>query len=161
MNNFIHINQLKIDSNLFNFVNTEILPGIDIQQDQFWKNFSTIIQELDPINKNLLEKRKNLQLKLDNWHETNKGKEIDIHEYKQFLSDINYLVEEKEDFKINTENVDDEIAKISGPQLVVPITNARYALNAVNARWGSLYDALYGTNAVSYTHLTLPTNREV
>ncbi len=148
MNNFIPINQLKIDSNLFNFVNTEILPGIDIQQDQFWKNFSSIIQELDPINKTLLEKRKNLQLKLDNWHETNKGKEIDIHEYKQFLSDINYLVEEKEDFKINTENVDDEIAKISGPQLVVPITNARYALNAVNARWGSLYDALYGTNVI-------------
>ena len=151
MNNFIPINQLKIDSNLFNFVNTEILPGIDIQQDQFWKNFSTIIQELDPINKTLLEKRKNLQLKLDNWHETNKGKEIDIHEYKQFLSDINYLVEEKEDFKINTENVDDEIANISGPQLVVPITNARYALNAVNARWGSLYDALYGTNVIDET----------
>ena len=151
MNNFIPINQLKIDSNLFNFVNTEILPGIDIQQDQFWKNFSSIIQELDPINKTLLEKRKNLQLKLDNWHETNKGKEIDIHEYKQFLSDINYLVEEKEDFKINTENVDDEIAKISGPQLVVPITNARYALNAVNARWGSLYDALYGTNVIDET----------
>ena len=151
MNNFIPINQLKIDSNLFNFVNTEILPGIDIQQDQFWKNFSSIIQELDPINKTLLEKRKNLQLKLDNWHETNKGKEIDIHEYKQFLSDINYLVEEKEDFKINTENVDNEIANISGPQLVVPITNARYALNAVNARWGSLYDALYGTNVIDET----------
>ena len=148
MNNFIPINEIKIDNNLFNFVNTEILPGIDIQQDQFWKNFSTIITELDPINKSLLEKRKSLQLKLDNWHETNKGKEIDIHEYKQFLSDINYLVEEKEDFKINTENVDDEIAKISGPQLVVPITNARYALNAVNARWGSLYDALYGTNVI-------------
>ncbi|MDC0037565.1 malate synthase G [Alphaproteobacteria bacterium] len=151
MNNFIPINEIKIDNNLFNFVNTEILPGIDIQQDQFWKNFSTIIQELDPINKTLLEKRKNLQLKLDNWHETNKGKEIDIHEYKQFLSDINYLVEEKEDFKINTENVDDEIANISGPQLVVPITNARYALNAVNARWGSLYDALYGTNVIDET----------
>ncbi len=151
MNNFIPINELKIDGNLFNFVNTEILPGIDIQQDQFWKNFSTIITELDPINKSLLEKRKSLQLKLDNWHDTNKGKEIDIHEYKQFLSDINYLVEEKEDFKINTENVDDEIAKISGPQLVVPITNARYALNAVNARWGSLYDALYGTNVIDET----------
>ncbi len=151
MNNFIPINELKIDGNLFNFVNTEILPGIDIQQDQFWKNFSTIITELDPINKSLLEKRKSLQLKLDNWHETNKGKEIDIHEYKQFLSDINYLVEEKEDFKINTENVDNEIANISGPQLVVPITNARYALNAVNARWGSLYDALYGTNVIDET----------
>ena len=151
MNNFIPINELKIDGNLFNFVNTEILPGIDIQQDQFWKNFSTIIQELDPINKTLLEKRKNLQLKLDEWHEINQGKEIDIHEYKQFLSDINYLVEEKEDFKINTENVDDEIANISGPQLVVPITNARYALNAVNARWGSLYDALYGTNVIDET----------
>ena len=151
MNNFIPINELKIDGNLFNFVNTEILPGIDIQQDQFWKNFSTIIQELDPINKTLLEKRKNLQLKLDNWHEINQGKEIDIHEYKQFLSNINYLVEEKEDFKINTENVDDEIANISGPQLVVPITNARYALNAVNARWGSLYDALYGTNVIDET----------
>ena len=148
MNNFIPINEIKIDNNLFNFVNTEILPGINIQQDQFWKNFSTIIKELDPINKALLEKRKHLQLKLDNWHEINKGKEIDIHEYKQFLSDINYLVEEKEDFKINTENVDDEIANISGPQLVVPITNARYALNAVNARWGSLYDALYGTNVI-------------
>ena len=151
MNNFIPINELKIDGNLFNFVNTEILPGIDIQQDQFWKNFSNIIQELDPINKTLLEKRKNLQLKLDEWHEINQGKEIDIHEYKQFLSDINYLVEEKEDFKINTENVDDEIANISGPQLVVPITNARYALNAVNARWGSLYDALYGTNVIDET----------
>ena len=148
MSKYIAINDIKINNHLFEFINTEVLPGTDLQQDQFWHGFSLLVKELDPINKTLLEKRKNIQSKLNNWYQANQGKEIDIDEYKQFLFDIEYLIEEKENFKITTENVDNEIAKISGPQLVVPITNSRYALNAVNARWGSLYDALYGTNVI-------------
>ncbi len=142
------IDQTKINGKLYKFINSKIIPGTDISKENFWKNFVNAINELAPENKELLKKRDELQLKIDEWHKDKKNK-IDQEEYKKFLKEIGYIVEEKGDFKIETSNVDDEISKIAGPQLVVPIDNARYALNAANARWGSLYDALYGTDAIS------------
>ena len=141
-------NGLKINTKLFDFVNNEIIPGTNIKSEEFWKNFGNIIHELAPINKKLVQKREDIQKKIDDWHKKNKGKELDKKEYLEFLKSISYIVEEKNEFKIETANVDDEIATIAGPQLVVPVDNARYALNAANARWGSLYDALYGTDVI-------------
>ena len=140
--------ELNIDTNLYNFVNLEVLPGTNINEDSFWKGFSELVNELAPINKILLKKRENIQKQINNWHQENLGKDHDPKLYEKFLRDIKYLLPEGPDFKINTENVDSEIAEISGPQLVVPITNSRYAINAVNARWGSLYDAVYGTDVL-------------
>ena len=142
------VGQTIINGKLYKFVNSKILPGTDITEKEFWDGFVKAANELAPENKNLLKKRDEIQLKLDEWHKNNKDK-IDFEEYKKFLKEIGYLVEEKEKFQIETSNVDDEIAKIAGPQLVVPIDNARYALNAANARWGSLYDALYGTDIIN------------
>jgi len=147
--NKIKKGNLTINSVLLDFVNLEIIPGTDINAESFWSKFDFAIHELAPVNKVLIEKRESIQKKIDQWHLTNKGKELNKDEYIQFLKTINYIVEEKEDFQISTQNVDQEIAKIAGPQLVVPIDNARYALNAANARWGSLYDALYGTDVIS------------
>ena len=147
--NKIKKGNLTINSVLLDFVNLEIIPGTDINAESFWSKFDFAVHELAPINKVLIEKRESIQKKIDQWHLTNKGKELNKDEYIQFLKTINYIVEEKEDFQISTQNVDQEIAKIAGPQLVVPIDNARYALNAANARWGSLYDALYGTDVIS------------
>ena len=140
---------LNVDAKLVNFIESEAIPGTGVDVQKFWQGFAEIIEKLGPKNKSLLEKRKNIQSKIDEWHITHRGQEIDIEKYKSFLLDIDYLVPEGEDFKIDTSNVDLEIAKLCGPQLVVPIMNARYALNAANARWGSLYDALYGTNVIS------------
>ena len=148
MSNKISKFELNIDSNLYDFVNLEVLPGTNINEDSFWKGFSELIKELTPINKILLKKRENIQKQINNWHQENLGKAHDPKLYEKFLRDIKYLLTEGPDFKINTENVDSEIAEISGPQLVVPITNSRYAINAVNARWGSLYDAVYGTDVL-------------
>ncbi|MBD1146953.1 malate synthase G [Pelagibacterales bacterium SAG-MED28] len=145
---FIEKKGLKISSILFDFVNKEIIPGTDIQTDKFWDGFEKTVNELAPINKRLIEKRETIQKQIDNWHKKNKGKELNKKEYTEFLKSISYIVEEKEDFNIETTNVDSEIASIAGPQLVVPVDNARYALNAANARWGSLYDALYGTDVI-------------
>jgi malate synthase len=145
---FIEKKGLKISSILFDFVNKEIIPGTDIQTDKFWDDFEKTVHELAPINKRLIEKRETIQKQIDNWHKKNKGKELNKKEYTEFLKSISYIVEEKEDFNIETTNVDSEIASIAGPQLVVPVDNARYALNAANARWGSLYDALYGTDVI-------------
>ena len=145
---FIEKKGLKISSILFDFVNKEIIPGTDIQTDKFWDGFEKTVHQLAPINKNLIEKRETIQKQIDNWHKKNKGKELNKKEYTEFLKSISYIVEEKEDFNIETTNVDNEIASIAGPQLVVPVDNARYALNAANARWGSLYDALYGTDVI-------------
>ena len=145
---FIEKKGLKISSILFDFVNKEIIPGTDIQTDKFWDGFEKTVHELAPINKRLIEKRETIQKQIDNWHKQNKGKELNKREYTEFLKSISYIVEEKEDFNIETTNVDSEIASIAGPQLVVPVDNARYALNAANARWGSLYDALYGTDVI-------------
>ena len=143
-----NINNLKVSESLLNFVNDELLNGIDISPDQFWLGFDNCVHELAPKNKELIEFRKNLQDKINEWHIKNKGKEINISEYKEFLKKIEYLRNEGEDFKIETNNVDDEITEIAGPQLVVPVMNARYTLNAANARWVSLYDSLYGTNII-------------
>ncbi len=141
-------NDLKINANFFKFVNEEIMPGTNIEPDTFWKGFSEIANNLAPINRKLIEKRESIQKQLDEWHINNKSQAFDKNKYKNFLKSISYIVEEKEDFNIETEGVDDEIALIAGPQLVVPVDNARYALNAANARWGSLYDALYGTDVI-------------
>ena len=141
-------NGLKISSTLYEFVNEEAIPGTKVNSDDFWSKFSKIVHQLAPINKSLVEKREIIQKKIDNWHKSNDGKDFDEKEYINFLKSIGYLVEEKENFKIETTNVDEEISSIAGPQLVVPVDNSRYALNAANARWGSLYNALYGTDVI-------------
>ncbi len=146
--NIIEKNDLKINSKLFEFINNEILPGTAIDSDKFWNNFEKIVHELSPINKNLIKKREDIQKKIDEWHKKNKGEIFDKKKYLDFLKSISYIAEEKEDFKIETLNIDKEISSIAGPQLVVPVDNARYALNAANARWGSLYNALYGTDVI-------------
>ena len=142
------IHNLKVSEELLSFVNDELLKSADISSDKFWLGFDKAVHELSPINKKLVKTRDDLQKKIDNWHVENKGKKINLEEYKKFLKEIGYLVNEGPDFKIETDNVDEEIAKIAGPQLVVPIMNARYTLNAANARWVSLYDSLYGTNII-------------
>ncbi len=142
-------NGLKISSKLFNFINNEVIPGTGIKSDDFWNNFEKVVHELAPINKSLIDKRENIQKKIDDWHIKNKDKDLNKKKYAEFLKSISYIIEEKEDFNIETANVDSEISSIAGPQLVVPVDNARYALNAANARWGSLYDALYGTDVIS------------
>ena len=146
--NKIEKNNLKINTALFNFINKEVLPGTNITEENFWSNFSSSIYELAPLNKKLLERREEIQKKIDKWHKEKAGKNYKQDDYINFLKSIDYIVEEKEDFKISTSNVDYEISSIAGPQLVVPVDNARYALNAANARWGSLYDALYGTDVI-------------
>ncbi|BBL26501.1 malate synthase G [Comamonas terrigena] len=140
---------LQVANELYNFVNTQVLPGTGVEQDAFWKGFSTLVGDLAPKNAALLAERDRLQTELDTWHKANPGPIADMAAYKQFLTQIGYLIESPKDAKATTENVDAELAQIAGPQLVVPILNARYALNAANARWGSLYDALYGTDAIS------------
>ena len=141
-------NGLKISSDLYEFIDSEAIPGTNIKNDEFWDNFSKIVHELSPINRSLIQKRDIIQEQIDNWHKSQKGKEFNKVEYINFLKSINYLIEEKKDFKIETNEVDEEISSIAGPQLVVPVDNARYAINAANARWGSLYNALYGTDVI-------------
>ena len=142
----IEKNGLKISYNLYDFINNEVIPGTDIKVDKFWNSFEKAVHELAPLNKKLIQKREDIQKKIDEWHK--KNKEFDKKKYIEFLKSIAYIVEEKKDFNIETDNVDSEISSIAGPQLVVPVDNARYALNAANARWGSLYDALYGTDVI-------------
>ena len=143
-----NVNNLKVAEDLLIFVNNELLKDTDISTEKFWSGFDKIVHELAPENKKLIEIRENLQKKIDVWHIENKGKQIEIEKYKKFLTEIGYLKEQGPDFKIETENIDEEIANIAGPQLVVPVMNARYTLNAANARWVSLYDSLYGTNII-------------
>ncbi|KRO60146.1 MAG: malate synthase G [Pelagibacteraceae bacterium BACL5 MAG-120705-bin12] len=145
---YISINNLKVSEILFNFINDDLLKNTKIAKEDFWKGFDKAVHELAPINKDLLKKRDLIQRQIDEWHIKNKGNQINLEEYKNFLHEIGYLKKVGVDFKIETKNVDDEISKIAGPQLVVPIMNARYALNAANARWMSLYDSLYGTDAI-------------
>ena len=146
--NYQNVNNLKISEELLSFVNKELLKDLDISSEKFWEGFDNAVHDLAPQNKELIQIRENLQKKIDDWHINNKGNEIEIEQYKKFLKEIGYLKEEGSDFKIETKNVDDEITQIAGPQLVVPIMNARYTLNAANARWVSLYDSLYGTNII-------------
>ena len=145
---YLNVNNLKVSSVLLEFVNNELLSDTGITPEKFWSGFDKSVHELAPKNKELIKIREELQKKIDEWHIKNKGDEIKFDNYKKFLREIGYLKDEGPDFKIETSNVDNEIAKIAGPQLVVPIMNARYALNAANARWVSLYDSLYGTNII-------------
>ncbi len=145
---YINIKSLKVSRDLVQFVNDELLKETDISPENFWAGFEKTVNELAPKNRELVSVRKDLQNKIDDWHIKNKGSEFDFEEYKKFLIEIGYLKNEGPDFQIETKDVDDEIAKIAGPQLVVPVMNARYALNAANARWMSLYDSLYGTDII-------------
>jgi len=146
---YINKRSLSVSIDLEAFLKSEVLPGLDLSEDHFWNSLENIINEFSPRNKELLDIRESMQGKIDAWHLANPGLEKNFDVYKDFLKDIGYLVPEGEDFKISTDNVDPEIAFIAGPQLVVPVMNARFALNAANARWGSLYDALYGTDMIS------------
>lgn len=148
MSNRTLVAGLSVAKELFNFIETQVLPGLRVTPDHFWTGLSEITHELGPKNRTLLAEREVIQAKIDQWHIDNRGREHDSAAYHAFLSEIGYLVAEPNEFKISTQNVDPEIASIPGPQLVVPIMNARYALNAANARWGSLYDAIYGTDAM-------------
>ena len=148
MSGRIEKNGLSIDEKLVTFIESEAIPGTGVDNQKFWQGFAEIVEKLGPKNKTLLQKREDIQSKIDEYHIKHRGQDIDIEDYKLFLYDIGYLVPEGENFKIDTSNVDEEIADLCGPQLVVPIMNARYALNAANARWGSLYDAFYGTDAM-------------
>ena len=145
----INLSGLQVDAALARFVNERALPGTGIGEDQFWSGLADIVNDLSDENRALLDKRADLQAQMDDYHRANPGPINDVETYKSFLTSIGYLVEPGADFSVETANVDPEIASIAGPQLVVPVMNARYALNAANARWGSLYDALYGTDAIS------------
>ncbi|HEY9058243.1 MAG TPA: malate synthase G [Aurantimonas sp.] len=148
MSDMIDVHDLKVATILKTFIDSEALPDTGIAPDVFWKGTSDILNGLAPRNRELLRVREDMQARIDDWHRERRGKPIDMKEYKAFLSDLGYLVPEGPDFVIETDNVDPEIALIPGPQLVVPLMNARYTLNAANARWASLYDALYGTDAM-------------
>jgi malate synthase len=148
LTSYKNINKLKVAENLLSFVNNELLKDTGINLEKFWLGFDEAVHELASINKDLIKKREDLQKKIDQWHIKNKHNEFNLDKYKKFLKQIGYIIDEDKDFSIETNNVDDEITKIAGPQLVVPIMNARYTLNAANARWVSLYDSLYGTNII-------------
>ncbi len=139
---------MSVERSLVDFIENSALPGTGISEDNFWHGLSSLVEQLTPENRALLIKREELQSKIDSWHKARRNMPHDHEAYKIYLKEIGYLVEEKENFSVKTENVDPEISTIAGPQLVVPSTNARYALNAANARWGSLYDCLYGTDAM-------------
>ena len=139
---------MSVAEELFDFIESQVLPGLSVTSDQFWTGLSKLTHELGPKNRALLAERETMQAKIDQWHINNRGEKHDPVKYRAFLTEIDYIVAEPDEFEISTKNVDPEIASIPGPQLVVPIMNARYALNAANARWGSLYDAMYGTNAI-------------
>lgn len=147
MTNYVKVGRLQVADVLYNFINEQALPKTQVNQNDFWAGFEQIVYDLTPENKALLQKRDDIQVQLNEWYKANKN--YDFGKYKAFLEEIGYLEKEVADFKIGTKNIDAEIASTPGPQLVVPGNNARYAINAVNARWGSLYDALYGTDAIS------------
>jgi malate synthase len=141
--------QLEVARVLNDFINQEALPGTGVDQAFFWQGLDTLLREFAPRNAQLLQRRDQLQTQIDEWHRSHPGAAFDPKSYRSFLEQIGYLGAAGSAFTIQTRNVDDEIATIAGPQLVVPVDNARYALNAANARWGSLYDALYGTDVIA------------
>ncbi|RYG10800.1 MAG: malate synthase G, partial [Burkholderiales bacterium] len=143
--------RLQVATVLHDFINEKVLPGTGVASDKFWAGFDAIVADLAPRNIALLAERDRLQTEMDSWHKANPGPIADMKAYRAFLEQTGYLVKVPRDVKITTANVDAELAKQAGPQLVVPILNARYALNAANARWGSLYDALYGTDVIAET----------
>jgi malate synthase len=147
MANYIKVGNLQVAQELYEFINLEALPGSNVVQNEFWAGFEAMVKDLTPKNKELLARREEIQTKIDAWHR--EYKDFDFETYKEFLEDIGYLEPEVDNFEITTSGVDDEITLQAGPQLVVPVNNSRYAINAANARWGSLYDALYGTDAIS------------
>jgi len=147
LNKYVQAAQLQVDAALYQFVQAEVLPGSGVDGEQFWTDFAALVKDLAPRNKQLLAKRDELQQTIHDWHKQHS--DADAQLYKAFLREIGYLEQEAEDFTITTDQVDSEITEQAGPQLVVPVNNARYALNAANARWGSLYDALYGTDAIT------------
>ncbi|MDQ0300258.1 malate synthase [Salibacterium salarium] len=147
MTSYVKTGNLQVDAQMYEFINQEVIPGTGLNSSQFWQGFDEMIHELAPENKSLLQEREEMQTSIHNWHKERKI--FDEDQYKQFLQEINYLEREVDNFHVTTEHVDDEVAYKGGPQLVVPMTNVRYVLNAANARWGSLYDALYGTDAIS------------
>jgi malate synthase len=149
MTEYKNVGNLKVATVLYNLVRDRIAPGTDIETEAFWQSLEQIVEELAPVNRQLLEKRDQLQKQIDAWHIARRGEPHDPVAYKAFLQEIGYLQPVPDDFTISTDNVDPEIAEMAGPQLVVPVMNARYALNAANARWGSLYDALYGTDVIA------------
>ncbi|MGC1262211.1 MAG: malate synthase G, partial [Jannaschia helgolandensis] len=139
---------LQVSTDLASFIDDKALVGTGVDSAAFWDGFSKLVHDLAPKNAALLAKRASIQTRIDDWHRARAGQPHDATAYKSFLTDIGYLFPEGPDFTLETQGVDPEIAEVPGPQLVVPITNARYALNAANARWGNLYDALYGTDAI-------------
>ena len=159
MTQYIESHGLKIAEPLFKLLNDKIAPGTDIDPDSFWKSLSTILADLTPVNHTLLEKRDLLQQQIDEWHKDHKGSVTNFAEYQAFLSEIGYLIPEGDNFTVTTSNVDEEITTIAGPQLVVPVDKSRYALNAANARWGSLYEALYGTDVIPVAQGCKPTKK--
>jgi malate synthase len=144
----VNCERLKVDVELHRFIEQEALPGTGIEATTFWKGVDALIHDLGPRNRELLAERDRLQHELDGWHRAHPGPIADMRAYRAYLESIGYLQPAPAEVTIETSNVDQEIAEQAGPQLVVPVMNARYALNAANARWGSLYDALYGTNAI-------------
>src|SRR6195256_2832593 len=149
MTDRVTVGNLRVAQVLHDFINNEALPGTDIDPDSFWAGVDKVVTDLGPQNQDLLARRDDLQAQIDKYHRQHVIEPLDPDGYKQFLTDIGYLLPEPDDFTISTAGVDDEITTTAGPQLVVPILNARFALNAANARWGSLYDALYGTDVIS------------
>ena len=149
MTDRVNAGGLQVDKELYDFINDEALPGTGITPETFWSGFDGLVHDLAPRNRELLDTRDELQRRIDAWYRENRDQPIDLAEYKAVLQEIGYLVPEGGDFTVDTARLDPEISTIAGPQLVVPVTNPRYALNAANARWGSLYDALYGTDAIS------------
>ena len=145
----VSISGLQVAQPLFQFIEEQAMPGTGVESQAFWKGFADLVNDLVPVNRGLLEKRDAIQAKIDSWCIEQRGKPLDMPAYKAFLAEIGYLVPEGNAFAVTTSNVDDEIAVVAGPQLVVPVNNARYALNAANARWGSLYDAFYGTDVIA------------
>lgn len=146
---YIQLNQIKVANKLADFINQNVLPGLEMEPELFWSEFESILTKHIPENKALLMKRDEIQQQIDTWHQNNQYDENNLDSYKQFLIELGYLVEEGDDFDVEVKNVDREISTVAAPQLVVPINNARFAINAANARWGSLYDALYGTDMIA------------